>query len=269
MKLNIAALIFLFCTSLAADTGRIHSITPTFIKFEDGRVGFLDEVDNEVLNQLRPGNTLKFTLDRDNTLGDVAIRSMNEAEATPSYTLTPEEYSPSILPNYQYATDLLHTFRAPALNDAQCYDKAHIWTYEADYYYRARLQKAWLFFSDNYIGRYRYKWWFHVAPFAKVMMRGAVEERIMDREFYQYPLKLKLWTDLFMENKATCKEVTSYTDYSQHPNEDDCYVIRSTPFYWQPKELKARAERGTEKTQYIQWEIIYAYQHGYGIRVNQ
>ena len=269
MKLYLSAIIILFSSSVFADIARIHSITPTFIKFEDGRVGFLDELDNEVLNQLRPGNVLKIKLDSDNTLQEVAISARNESQDSPFPTLTPEEYNPSVLPNYTYATNLLHTFRSPAINGAQCYDKAHVWTYEAEYYYRARLQKAWLFFSDHYIERYRFKWWFHVAPFAKVMMRGSVEERIMDRVFYQYPLKLKLWTDLFMENKVACKEVSSYNDYSQHPGEDDCYVIRSTPYYWQPKDLEALAERGREKNQYINSEISHAYRFGYGISLNQ
>lgn len=268
MKRIILAFIVLTTTAALAETARIHSVTDTFIKFEDGRVGFLDEVDSDVLNQIKPGLVIKFELDQDHILDNIEIDASKEDRGTlPSPSVT-ENYTPSVLRDYTYATNLLHSFRFPPVKDAQCYDKAHIWTYETEYNYRARLLKAWLFFADHYIERYRYKWWFHVAPLAKVMMRGTVEERILDREFYRHPLKLKLWTDLFMENKATCKEVTSYYDYSQRPGEDDCYVIRSTPYYWQPKDLEARARSGTEKTQYIRWEIIHAYKEGFGLNAN-
>lgn len=265
MKMILIVFGLLLATSALADSARIHSITPTFIKFEDGRVGFLDEIDNEVLNKLKPGNLINFTLDQENILEDVMIDSSLEMSLPLPDAQAAEDYIPTILPDYTYATNLLHTFRYPSLNEAQCYDKAHVWVYEADYFYRAKLQKMWLFFSDHYIERYRFKWWFHVAPFARVRMKGVVQERIMDRSFYQYPLKLKLWTDMFMENKAACKEVTFYTDYSQHPNEDDCYVIRSTPFYWQPRDLEKLAERGTKKDQYLRWEIIHAYKKGFGL----
>lgn len=268
MKTLLILLICLFSTPLLADSARIHSVTSTFIKFEDGRVGFLDEVDNALIQDLRPGKLLKFTLDDEHILEDVVISSSLENPIIRSENSAQENFVPSILPSYTYATNLLRTFRYPALDNAQCYDKAHVWVYEAEYFHKLKLPKMWLFFSDHYIERYRFKWWFHVAPYARLKMKGVVEERIMDRTFYQYPLKLKLWTDLFMENKIACKEVTSYTDYSQHPGEDDCYVIRSTPYYWQPRDLEKLAERGTEKKQYMRSEIIHAYKHGYGLNTS-
>jgi hypothetical protein len=268
MKFIILALLSLIPFSALAEIARIHSITPTFIKFEDGRVGFLDEIETEVLEELKPGHLVTFEIDQENTLENIKINSSVQSVAETSIQVVDENYSPSVLPDYDYATRLLHTFRYPPLKDAQCYDKAMIWTYEAEYFYRARLLKSWLFFSDHYIESYRYKWWFHVAPLAKVNMRGKVEERILDREFFQHPLRMKLWTDLFMKNKATCKEITSYTDYSKHPDEDDCYVLRSTPFYWQPRDLEALAERGTPKMQYLRGDLIWAYKYGFNLRAD-
>jgi hypothetical protein len=188
----------------------------------------------------------------------------------PNLVLPPGKvFQPSVIRNYSAATDLLLTFNPKAIDGAQCYDRAHVWTYEASKNQKAELGKAWLFFSDHYISTYRFKWWFHVAPVAKVIMKGEVQDRIMDREFAKFPMQQKIWTDKFMENKVDCKAITKYSEYARHPEEDDCYILRSTPYFWQPKDLEALEKSGAEKKDYIPWEVAHAYRYGFGQLIAQ
>lgn len=252
-------LLSLLAMSAVADSVRIHSIHPEFVKLEDGRVAFTH---NTFIFQR--GQIVDVKLDADNEIVTVGP-ALFYPQVPPTIVLpTGKPFQPSIIKNYSAATDLLLTFNPKAINGAQCYDRAHVWTYEASRNQKSELGKAWLFFSDNYIARYKFKWWFHVAPVAKVMMKGEIQERIMDREFATFPMQQKIWTDKFMENKVDCKAITKYSDYSKHPDEDDCYILRSTPYFWQPKDLESLEKSGAEKRDYIPWEVAYAYRYGFG-----
>lgn len=257
--MTLLLLLSVLAFPVLADSVRIHSVHPEFIKLEDGRVAFTA---NSFIYQR--GQILELRLDADNEIIS-AGPALFYQQVPPMFVLPPgKPFQPSIIKNYSTATDLLLTFNSKAISGAQCYDRAHVWTYEASKNQKVELGKAWLFFSDNYIARYKFKWWFHVAPVAKVIMKGEIQERIMDREFAPFPMQQKIWTDKFMENKIDCKAITKYTDYSKHPDEDDCYILRSTPYFWQPKDLEALEKTGAEKGDYIPWEVAYAYRYGFG-----
>lgn len=255
----IPILLSLLAMPVLADTVRIHSVHPEFVKLEDGRVAFAS---NTFIYQR--GQLVELILDQNNEIISVGPALFYQ-QVPPSFILPPgNPFRPTIIKNYTAATDVLLNFNPRAIDGAQCYDRAHVWTYEASKNQKIELNKAWLFFSDNYIARYKFKWWFHVAPVAKVMMKGEVLERIMDREFAKFPMQQKIWTDKFMENKVDCKPITTYTDYSKHPDEDDCFILRSTPYFWQPKDLEEVEKSGAEKRDYIPWEVAHAYRYGFG-----
>ena len=136
-----------------------------------------------------------------------------------------QEFTPTILPSYTAASRLLESFSNSDVAGSQCYDRAHVWAYSAGKSY-VHVRKSWIFFADHFIEKNHFKWWFHVAPIVSVKMQGIVQERIVDRKFSEFPLKVNLWTDLFMVEKQTCKEIDRYTDYSEHPDENDCYLIK-------------------------------------------
>lgn len=271
--------IFLFLLSselLFAEVLEVHSVVPHgirentwIVKFTDGRVGFWNE---DSQTDLSP-----------ESLKDAVIDGVLSAEAELSQVRVIGEattdipvsgiskgrfeyppYTPTVYPSYGYATDVLRSMRRSWIQDSQCYDRSHIWAYEEAYAGRY-LQKFFLFFSDAYIARYNFPWWFHTAPYALVRLNGEVVERVMDPGFVEYPLKTKLWTDLFMRNKAECKLVAKYSDYSRHPGEDDCYLIKSSVYFWQPKDLDAFERSGIEKRRFIDWEVRHAYRYGFGL----
>lgn len=241
---------------------RVHSFTPTFVKFTDGQVGFWTKNAGFIL----AGQSVQVEMNDKNEI--ISITAVFEKNERPPFVARVSEanvqFIPSILPTYAAATRLLESFSNADVSGSQCYDRAHIWAYSAGKN-SFHLEKTWLFFADHFIQKNHFKWWFHVAPVASVKMQGLIQQRIMDRKFSEFPLKIKLWTDLFMVEKQTCKEIERYTDYSEHPGEDDCYLVTSTPYYWQPKDLEAFSKEGTDRTGWIDWEVRHAFKHAFGI----
>lgn len=275
MKFLILILCFLSFSAFA-EIFEIHSVARKesepgtwIVKIMDGRVGFWKEEDNTLLDARKFTNAIiDARLSEDHIFTDVRIVGyLDHAVPVIGEKILPTPpYTPTVYASYNYATDVLYRMRRQWRQDAQCYDKAHVWSYEEAYYGRF-MQKAFLFFSDSYIGRYNHPWWFHTAPYVLVRMNNVTNERVMDPTFSQYPLKMKLWTDLFMKNKAQCKEVQKYSDYSHHPGEDDCYIIKSSIYFWQPKDLEAFETSAVEKKKFIDWEIRHAYKNGFGINL--
>lgn len=267
LKLVTSLLLLSSFSALAeVQTLEIHSVVPhSFVKFSNGQVGFTSEDYSPLTNKM-----VEVDLDADNKILDLRISDAKAIEV-PNMLKTFEEplteYKPSVYTNYKVATEALLSFDKNYIEGAQCYDKAHIWSYTEYTKYGGKLMKAFLFFSDAYIARTGFKWWFHTAPYAHVRMSGVINERIMDRTFSDYPLKTKLWTDLFMSNKVECKLITKYSEYASHPGEDDCYMMKTDMFTWQPKDLEAEETGTVKKTKFIGWEIKHSFKIGFGIDV--
>lgn len=273
MKFIFIALLF---TSLSshAEILEVHSVAENsyrpgnwIVKLMDGRVGFWNGEEDSIIN---PRTLTRALIDADLSHERIltGIRIVGHFDEAPVKSNNGEksfftpQYVPTIYPSYNFATDVLGGMRRNWNNDSQCYDRSHVWSYEETFAGRY-LQKAFLFFSDAYIGRYNYPWWFHTAPYALVRLNGEVVERVMDPAFTRYPLKFKLWTDMFMKNKVDCKLITKYSEYSTHPGEDDCYMMKTNIYFWQPKDLEALERSGVEKTKFIEWEIKHAYENAF------
>lgn len=278
-KLFICLVSLILSSSQAlAEIVSVHSVLPadteTMVKLDDGRVVYIESSETLGIQDVRilEGKIVDLELSEDFSITTLKIigRKPLALMSHPDNISLPKQnysYQLTVYNSYQDATAAMNAFRRNTLRNAQCYDKAHIWSYEENYHYGTRLGKAFLFFSDSYIRRYRYQWWFHVAPYGLIRMNGNVVERIMDAGYYGSPLQAKVWTDMFMKNKAQCKVVGKYSDYSQHPGEDDCYIIKASMYFWQPKDLEAFEASGIQKTKFIDWEIRHAYREGFGLQV--
>ncbi len=257
-----------------AEILEVHSVVPNksapgkwIVKLIDGRVGFMDQEQNSDVDPgSLPHSVIDAQLSEESVLSGIRIiGKINEAhESKLEKSKQLSVYYPTVYSSYSYATDVLTGMRRQWLKTSQCYDRSHVWTYE-EAFHGGYLQKVFLFFSDTYISRYSYKWWFHTAPYALVSMNGQTVERIMDAAFSPYPLQFKLWTDLFMKNKVDCTPIQKYSDYSTHPGEDDCYFMKTSIFYWQPQDLEALEKSGVEKTKFSEWEVKHAYEKAFGI----
>lgn len=159
---------------------------------------------------------------------------------------------------------LFNTMRTDTRTKSQCFNRAHVWSWElhARRYKGQRIQtgKIWLFFSKKYIRQYNYKWWFHIAPYLNV--KG--EMRVIDRSFSYKPLAKKSWTDMFMQNRADCPNITKYSDYRDYPYDYYCYTMKSSVFYWQPWQLENVETKGEGKENWVPYELKKAYRNAIG-----
>lgn len=138
---------------------------------------------------------------------------------------------------YEIAQEVMDVFNGKTHDDSQCYARAHMWTYEAFLEYGDNLGKVWIFFSDKYIREYDHKWWFHVAPYARI--KNYSMPMVLDRGFTKIPYQLENWKNIFIKNKAECRRIYNYADYPRNTENEYCFLMFSSAYYWQPRDLEA------------------------------
>lgn len=148
------------------------------------------------------------------------------------------EFRPSILPNMEMANQLFNEARSNARNESECFNRAHAWAYEWRIKNQLYSSKTWLFFTRRYIRKYKFDWWFHVAPMVHVVDNGIVKERIMDIKYSRGPSDLKRWTNIFIRDRSDCPVVDKYSEHANHPESGFCFVMKSSMYYYQPVDLE-------------------------------
>lgn len=152
---------------------------------------------------------------------------------------------------------LFSSMRNDLSGSSECYNRAHVWSWEIYQRYRYNTGKMFLFFTRKYISEYRYKWWFHVAPF--INQTSSAQHMVLDRQYTRGPLPMHSWTDVFMRNDAHCPVVDRYSSYSQNQYSRYCYLIPASMYYWQPYNLDRLERYHTTKKVFIQSQINHAY----------
>lgn len=162
-----------------------------------------------------------------------------------------DDYKLTTICNMDDASKLFKSQRSKTRRRSQCYNRAHAWTYELSKR-GVHSGKVWLFFTKRYIKEFKYKWWFHVAPYVQV--KDAAEDTVMDREFTRRPTPLTKWKNIFMKNNAPCPTVKYYSDYRDNfwNGSKYCYFIKSSMYYWQPFNIE-NLEKG--EPQKNSWNI--------------
>jgi hypothetical protein len=177
--------------------------------------------------------------------------------------ITTLPYQPTILENQQAAYAIFEAMRDDYKEEAECYNMAHIWAYEAIGKSGLLSQKMFLFFGQQYIRRYRFKWWFHVAPMVLVKQGSAIDELVLDRRYTTLPLPIREWTDQFIQSGNACRPIKTYAQYKQQEKQQDCFLLPVSMYYWQPRDILQRDRSGREKTIFIGAEIKAAYRQGF------
>lgn len=150
---------------------------------------------------------------------------------------------------------------------SQCYNRAHVWSYELNTDYRINSGKMWIFFSAKYIKDYDYKWWFHVAPYVEVA--SEAEPVVLDREFSRRPQRLTEWKNVYMKNNARCLETQNYTTYEDNKWNEWCFLIKSSMYYWQPYNLENLDKERTVKRGFVISELKRAYSNAMKTRARR
>lgn len=159
------------------------------------------------------------------------------------------------LSSYDDAQKVMETFNGETHDKSQCYNRATMWTYEAQVKKKVNLGKIWIFFTKRYISEYDYKWWFHIAPYADV--NGG--KYILDRGFTMIPYTVENWKNIFIKSGASCPVIKDYRQYENNQYSQHCYLIYSNQYYWQPFHLENLSKRGQVQTNYSSTNLRRTY----------
>lgn len=273
MKFLILTFI-MFAFSQTAPAGVFHSTVHSIeygkndedhlIRFDSGRVSWLKAKNNKLLNMIelndRDQKILKITFDEKNHI--IRIVQTNETyHIEDNSALSSEPYTPAVVKNTNEALKIFNKMRKDYARNGECYNRAHIWTYEEFNRSKLNLMKIFMFFTTRYIKKYKYHWWFHVTPMVYV---GSLQSpRTLDRRYTSGPRQTKTWSDTFIKSKRTCKIVKKFDDYFLNQKSQDCYHMYSSMYYVIPRDLEKRDLTGTEKSEFIEREIKRGYRNGF------
>jgi hypothetical protein len=169
------------------------------------------------------------------------------------------QFDPTVIGSTQAAREIFNNMK-PIQNESQCYNRATVWSFEWFNQQNINSYKSWIFFTRKYIRQYQFKWWFHVAPSLDVEDEGVIKEKIMDKKYASTPLDPRSWTNIFMKNKAPCRRINNYFDYSHYPESADCFILRTNMYYHQPVDIEFYNEFGIARNSFDQIELKNAYE---------
>lgn len=242
----------------------IHSVEADLIRFDNGRVTFIKEKNKALLDTLKQSLELKETVvvkvDKHNNLTSVQSDLISHIEDENLWGIK-NAYQPSILKNHTESLSIFKRMRKDFRRSGQCFQKAHIWTYEE--YLRSGLNsmKIFMFFTERYIRRYKHKWWFHVTPMFYV---GNMQTpRTLDRQYMKGPRSTKFWSDDFVKSKRRCKIVNRFDEFWLNQKTEDCYHIYTSMYFVIPRDIEVRDLTSYEKTVFREKDILRAYEEGF------
>ena len=132
---------------------RIHDVDygiqpheDTLVLLENGRVLRIKDKEKSFL--LLKGSQLKFSSDKNNYLLNVTENELvTEEESLPVTTPT---YEPTIVDGLENAVQFFKGMRG-AKSKSECFNRAHVWSYELWTKHHINSQKIFIFFSKKYI----------------------------------------------------------------------------------------------------------------------
>jgi hypothetical protein len=268
-KLLLAPMALLFASQLVSaaelKTRLVNVATPEISDKEvmifaenEGRVLWADAKDEVMLNALREAQKegLNVTLRFDNESGKILGAELLEvavlADSLESKSEEKSFYTPTVMNSLADAQALFNRQDRNTKRWSQCFNRAHGWSYDMWRMAGVNSMKVFIFFTQRYIKAYRYKWWFHVAPFVVVQTTSGAVEHVMDVSFSKGPMQMRPWTDMFMENNAACPTVERYSQYRQNQATQDCYLIKTSMYYRSPSDLELLETQGRQE---LNWNL--------------
>jgi hypothetical protein len=241
-----------------------------------GHVAKLAPEKKDLLNRLQENKVHKsydtwfdITLDKERFITAVKnteapLHSLEQP--TPLMKIIDNSYVPTTVASMAVAQKYHREGRRNS-KESQCFNRATVWSYEWWKKHSVKSNKIFVFFTRNYIRRYNFEWWFHIAPYLHVMDNGKVVERAMDLKYTSGPRSFRQWTDIFMRNDAECKVITRYSDYADYPYTGECYIMRTNMYTYQPADLEMQEAWGYKKDGFLMNEVRGAYLEAYDINL--
>lgn len=249
--------------TLLAETikSKVHSIENNIIRFENGRVAFLDKQSAEI----NASEFIEAEVDNRSTL--ISFKRLMPPNIG-DYNFQPEEsippvFEPTVVPDIVEALKIFNRSNPNYKRISECSDRAHVWAHEEFKRSGTKSMKAFVFFSTAYINSVRFKWWFHVAPMYRVNNKGTLQDLVMDFRYMDRPVSVREWTDQYVYTKAPCKTTKKFSDYELTPQTESCFVIFESMHYRIPAEIHDQELRGKYKTTTTETELKEAYRYAF------
>ncbi len=230
------------------------------LKLNTGRVIFLENKDAQQ-KFLKTDTLYDLMTDKKNYLvNHRKIKEIHEGQKSArAYSFMPKPFSPTILKDSVQAKNIFLRMRRNYKKDGQCFNRAHVWTFEEFRKYNTKLEKIFIFFTDRYIRLYRFHWWFHVSPMTYV----GKFPRVLDRRYSSGPLTTKTWTDIFMKSKHSCLLIDKYSDYFLNQESQHCFLHHASMYQVIPRDLEKLELYGEGKEFFFKSEIDRAYRDAF------
>lgn len=246
------------------DVDHGNSNEETLVMLTSGQVVRIKDKENKSINDFEYAKDshqwFEFTLSDKNDIESYTLSSsplLKEKRLT-SFQPLYETYVPTVIENIELVKTYFHESKY-VNKESQCYNRAHIWTYEWFNKYAINSNKTWLFFTRKYIRKFKFDWWFHVSPSVRVMEDGILKEKIMDVKYARGPIDLKSWTDIFMRDDANCPVVKTYSEYANYPESGSCFTLKTSMYHYQPVDIESSENWGTIKANWYDTEVKQAY----------
>lgn len=265
-KISLLLLLTFFSgTSLAARfQDQVHSLQKGksgedhLILLKSGRVLFINPR-HYSLKDFSPNTNIE--VEEDEEMQVKSISSIPSFESNEEEEREVASYSPdaTVLESYDKAYSIFRGMNRSWRNKSECTDRAQVWTYEEWRKHGLISKKVFLFFTNTYIRRYRFHWWFHVSPYTLVRDGEGVTEYAMDRRYSRTPLTMKSWTDIFIRSKRHCP-VTSYSYYRSHKNgREHCFAVKSSMYNRLPYHVRQQEDNGRSVSGFSRSEVNFSY----------
>lgn len=278
----LLVLSFIWCLTPLTTIAQTSVVETTIHELDMG-----EKMDEEILVYLGTGNVVSLNPAETHLINDLYEAKQNRLEVSielnskkeivglnflphthveaeiPTFQKNFEDYIPTVITSMDEAKILFKESKKNANKESQCYNRAHVWSYEWRVKRNIYTSKVWVYFTRKFIRKFKpagFEWWFHVAPMTHVNINGVVKERVMDIKYQNGPSRIQQWTDFFTRGtRATCPVVTNYTDYANHPDSDWCFIMKSSMYYYQPVDLEFLEKYGTPKNMWNELEVRQAY----------
>lgn len=243
MKNLLFLTVLLITSGLRADNthDEIYSITrgkkgdPHLIKLKSGAVEFLEHSEQDKLEIFEK------------------ILAIQSSSNQYHKTLTPDEvqFEPTPLSDDKIET-IFKQMNPFIKRKSECTDRAHVWAWDEYQRNQTNSQKAFLFLTDTYIKRHRYKWWFHVAP---MFTSTSGQKFVTDVQFLNRPVTFSEWKNFLVFSKRECVTEFSFLEYNAGADQSqDCYVKFLPMFYRIPGDI-GNLEQGRPRTDWNVSEV--------------
>lgn len=244
--------------------GRIHSIENNILKFENGRVAFLDHQEKLDLSE---DDFVEVEIDDRSSLKSIksvipdslklsSLETDTDNGPGPLFANAPGPFEPTVVQGgMQEAWNIYNRSNPYFKRISECTDRAHVWAHDEFKRNGIKSRKVFALFTASYINSVRFKWWFHVAPLYSVNVNGQVVDLVMDYRYSDGPKTIKEWTDQFVYTKRSCKPTEKFSEFDVNPQTENCYLMIQTMHYRLPGEIFDQERKNLWKVGTSEFEI--------------